>query len=85
MDKVKIIKKPKPEPKKILIRQRVSRRWSAWVDEKPEMKAGGKTAMAAVGQLIKAHPVYFGIEIVTLEPPPEVKKWEGVVADPVDE
>jgi hypothetical protein len=70
MPSVRVIKKTKPGPLSIRIRQRKSKRWSAWLDKDPSINAGGCTAMAAVGRLLSMHPELFGVVII----PPEEKK-----------
>jgi hypothetical protein len=75
---VRVIKKDKPTMKSVRIRQRKSKKWSAWLEDDPSISAGGKTGMAAVGFLIRENPDIFGVRIVPHEEKKMDEQPEGV-------
>jgi hypothetical protein len=78
MASVRVIKKEKPKMKSVLIRQRKSKKWSAWLADDPSISAGGKTGMAAVGFLVRDNPDVFGVKIIPLEEKKKESKPESV-------
>jgi hypothetical protein len=77
MREVRVIKKEKPISINVRVKQRKSKRWSAWIDGSPSITAGGKTAMAAVGHLVRKNPELFKVVIVLPEEKQQVEQAEG--------